>query len=190
MEIPSSSPTISQIAGALSVAQIWAIVLAVTTAFSAVGGFSYWLGHQTAEVSEREKLTALSAQLAMAKTETLIQSEHAQQSAEKLRQYVEYSSSLNSQIAQRDAQIASLNERQGRTNTCSYLQQQISALEQQMSNVTNGTKMRGFGLAVFGGNKDTQRTRDEQRIQLDDAELAQLQQRILTYSQQLSACAK
>lgn len=190
MTTPSTTPTVSQIVSALSVAQIWALVLAVATAFSAVGGFAFWLGHQAAEVSEREKLGAISAQLAKSQTETLIQSERAQQASEKLRQYVEYSANLNSQIAQRDAQIASLNERQGRTNTCAYLQQQISSLEQQISNITNGTRLRGIGLRIFGGSEEEQGKRDEQRKQQDDAELAQLQQRVLAYSQQLSACAK
>lgn len=178
-----SQPTISQITGALTIRQIWAFVLAISTSGTAIVGFAFWFWQQTAASSANEKL-------ARSQTETQIQTERVQQATDKLKQYAEYTSTLNSQIAQRDAQIISLNERLGKTNTCGYLQQQISSLEQQISNVNSGKRFRGLQITIFGGSEEEQQKRDAQRKQRDDDELAQLQQRIITYSQQLSGCAK
>lgn len=183
MKDSHSQLTLSQIAGALTVGQIWAFWLAISASVTAVASFAFWFGQQTAVASENEKLSK-------SKTEILIQTERAQQATEKLKQYAEYVGNLNAQIAERNAQIVSLNERLGRTNTCRYLQQQISSLEQQISKISSGNRMRGASLGIFDGNEEAQKKRDELKKQQDDAELSQLQQRILAYSQQLSACAK
>lgn len=187
---PQSTPTVGQIFGAMSPNQIWASVLALATAFCAVASVAFIQGQRTSEVAVQEKLNSLSMQLSKAQTEILIQTERTQQTTASLKQYADYIVGLNAQISKRDTQLAALNEQLGRTNTCSYLQQQISSLEQQISNISSGKKFRGGGMLVFSTDTDEQRKRDEQRRAQDEAEVAQLQQRVIAYSQQLNACAK
>lgn len=175
-------PTASNSTYTFTSGQILTFAATIVTAIVAIVSYGISFGKQTAESVASEKFAKL-------QTEITIQTDHAQQANDKLRQYVEYIGTLKSQIAQRDAQIIFLNERLGRTNTCGYLQQQISSLEQQMSNITSGKRIRGT-IQIFGGGEDEQRRRDEKQKQQDDADLAQLQQRVIAYSQQLSACAK
>ena len=119
-----------------------------------------------------------------------MQTERSQQVAEKLKQFVDYSSNLNVQVVERDKQIATLNERLGRASTCDFLQQQIAATQQQIFNISNGKRIRGSGIYVLSGNTQEQEKLEAERKAQDDAEIAQLQQRVLAFTQQLSACAK
>lgn len=184
------TPTLGQIFGAMTPNQMWTSGLAIFTVLSALASVAFIQGQRTAEVAVQEKLNSLSSQLAKTQTEILILTERTQQTTASLKQYVDYAAGLNSQIATRDTQLATLNERLGRTNTCAYLQQQISSLEQQISNISSGKKFHGGGALVFSSSTDEQRKRDEQLRAQDDAEVAQLQQRVIAYSQQLNACAK
>ncbi|MBP7453189.1 MAG: hypothetical protein KA914_10395 [Ottowia sp.] len=188
--VAESSPTLSHVIGKLTVSKIWAFVLACFTAFAATATGGFALGSRVGEMAAQERMNALSAQLSKAAAEAIVQTERSQQVAEKLKQFVDYSSNLNVQVVERDKQIATLNERLGRASTCDFLQQQIAATQQQIFNISNGKRIRGSGIYVLSGNTQEQEKLEAERKAQDDAEIAQLQQRVLAFTQQLSACAK
>lgn len=182
MSNPTPSPTISQVLSSLSIAQVWAALGSIIAAASTIVGVSYWAGQTIAEISARDKFTVVSEELTKAQSERI--------RLEKLaKDYYAYTESLKTQLLQRDEQIALLNENQGKTNTCVYIQKQISALEQRMQSITDGLSIRG-SIWSIGPATETRDKEEELRRKQAAEELEKLQQRVIAYSQQLSACAK
>lgn len=189
-ELEISEPSLKQVVGQLSIRKIWATIIACSTAVTAVAGAGFYLGLRVGELSSQDKLNAMSANFSRSEAEKIVQSAQTQQATEKLQQSTEYAAKLNAQITDRDTQLLSLNKRLGRANTCGFLQQQITSHEQKIADISSGKRFRSFGMLSFSPDGEEEKKRDIDRQERDDAEIAQLQQRMLAYTQQLNACAK
>jgi len=189
-ELQTLEPTLNQVIGYLSIGKIWAIITAFSTAITAVAGAGFYLGLRVGEISGQDKLNAISEKFSRAEAESIVQSSKAQQATEKLQQSTEYAAKLKMQIADLDKQLVSLNERLGRSNTCGFLQQQITSLEQQIEIISSGKRLRTSGVFIYSADSEEQQKHALDRKVRDDAEITQLQQRMLAYTQQLNSCTK
>ncbi|MDR3014221.1 hypothetical protein [Delftia acidovorans] len=189
-ELQTLEPTLNQVIGYLSIGKIWAIIIAFSTAITAVAGAGFYLGLRVGEISGQDKLNAISEKFSRAEAESIVQSSKAQQTTEKLQQSTEYAAKLKMQIADLDKQLVSLNERLGRSNTCGFLQQQITSLEQQIEIISSGKRLRTSGVFIYSADSEEQQKHALDRKVRDDAEITQLQQRMLAYTQQLNSCTK
>ncbi|MPT06825.1 MAG: hypothetical protein E2582_21745 [Delftia sp.] len=189
-ELQTLEPTLNQVIGYLSIGKIWAIIIAFSTAITAVAGAGFYLGLRVGEISGQDKLNAISEKFSRAEAESIVQLSKAQQTTEKLQQSTEYAAKLKMQIADLDKQLVSLNERLGRSNTCGFLQQQITSLEQQIEIISSGKRLRTSGVFIYSADSEEQQKHALDRKVRDDAEITQLQQRMLAYTQQLNSCTK
>ena len=182
-----SHKSLLQIVGEYSPGQIWALATVICVSFGSVASAAYWIGSHFAGVVAQEKINTKVAENGALKANVQSLEKENTFLRESLANYKQALSTSRQSVHNQEAVIDTLRQELVALRPCEYLKDQITALEERMQSIHDGTKFRS-GIFSYGGSRDEAERREAKRNAEDQAELRLLQDRVMQYTAQLAQC--
>jgi hypothetical protein len=167
------SITISQLISSFTAKHWFRVVTVITSVLGVAGGGGYWVGKSLAESQGAVLLAELKGSLAKVEAQLEVTRSQKEQHALQMEQCKSERQQWQSEVIQQQKKVATLTEKLGRENNCTFIHEQIVETQKLVEHPD--------GLRVFG---------DEEWEKKERERVAALTRRLEGYQQQLSTCNK